>query len=343
MNFAHPLFLLLLAALPLFAWLKGRTGQGVAFLYSSVDLVRPVAGINRSRAGRILASLRWLALALFIVALAQPRHIKGESRVKASGIDIVTAIDLSSSMLSEDFIRDDRRAADDDPDNNRISRIDIAKKVLSKFIDDRPDDRVGLVAFAKRAYIASPLTLDHDYLQRNLSRVRVGLIEDSTAIGDALLTSVNRLRDLKSKSRVVILMTDGQNNAGKVQPLTAAEVAQAMGVKVYTIGVGIRGRAPYPVGINPFTGKKAYQSIDADIDEDTLTKIAQKTGGKYFRADKTETMRQIYAEINRLEKTEADVKKYQQYDELFGWAIIAGLFVFLLEAALSQTVWRKLP
>ena len=333
MSFAHPYLLLLLLALPLLAWLKGRTGLGVAFLYSSVDLVRPVAGLHRSRAGRILSSLRWLALALFIVAMAQPRLIKGESRIKASGIDIVTAIDLSSSMLSEDF----------EMDRHSINRIDIAKKVLSEFIDNRPDDRIGLVAFAKRAYIASPLTLDHDYLQQNLSRVRIGLIEDSTAIGDALVTAVNRLRDLKSKSRIVILMTDGQNNAGKIQPLTAAEVAQAMGVKVYTIGVGIRGKAPYPTGINPFTGEKMYQSIDVDIDEDTLTKIADKTHGKYFRADKTETLRQIYAEIDRLEKTEADVKKYQQYDELFGWVIIAGLFVFLLEVALSQTVWRKLP
>ncbi len=333
MTFASPLWLLLLLLLPLLAWLKGRAGQGVAFLYSSVDLVRPVAGLNRSRAGRILAALRWLALALFIVALAQPRHIKGESRIKASGIDIVTAIDLSSSMLSEDFVLD----------NHRINRIDIAKKVLTDFIDHRADDRIGLVAFAKRAYIASPLTLDHDYLQQNLARLRIGLIEDSTAIGDALITAVNRLRDLKSKSRVVILMTDGQSNAGKIQPLTAAEVAQTVGVKVYAIGVGIRGQAPYPVGVDPFSGEKVYRPIEVDIDEETLTKIADQTHGKYFRADNTETLRRIYSEIDRLEKNEADVKKYQHYDELFGWAVIAGLFVFLLEVGLSQTVWRKLP
>lgn len=333
MTFAHPIFLLLLLLLPVLAWLKGRAGQGAAFLYSSTDIVRPVAGLNRSRAGRILAALRWLSLALFIVALAQPRHIKGESRVKASGIDIAAVIDLSSSMLSEDF----------EVGGERISRIDIAKKVLGDFIEHRPDDRIGLVAFAKRPYIASPLTLDHEFLLQNLRRLRVGLIEDMTGIGDAIIAAVNRLRDLKAKSRVVILMTDGQNNTGKIQPLTAAEAAQAVGVKIYAIGVGVRGQARYPVGVDPFTGRKIYQPINDDIDEDALTKIAEKTHGKYYRADNVETLRRIYAEIDRLEKTEVDVKKYQQYDELFGWPVIAGLFVFLLEIALAQTVWRKLP
>lgn len=332
MSFAHPWVLLLLLLLPLLAWLKGRRGQGVAFLYSSVDLVRPVAGIKKSRPGRILASLRWLSLALLITALSQPRWIKGESHIKSSGIDIVVAIDLSTSMLSEDF----------EIDGKRINRIDIAKQVLEKFIDSRENDRIGLVAFAGRAYIASPLTLDHDYLRQNLKRIRVGLIEDRTAIGSALATSVNRLRDLKSKSRIVILMTDGQNNAGKIQPLTAAEAAQALGIKVYTIGVGIRGDAPYPVR-DPFTGQTHYESIPVDIDEDTLTQIATMTHGKYFRADSSDTLKKIYAEIDRLEKTDAEVKKIRQYDELFGFSVIAGLAVLLLEIILNQTVWRKLP
>lgn len=332
MTFAHPYLLLLLLLLPLAAWLKGRRGESAAFLYSSVDLVRPVAGANRSKAGNILASLRWLALALFIIALAQPRLIKGESRIKASGIDIVVAIDLSGSMASEDFLVDD----------GRISRIDIAKQVLSKFIDNRPNDRIGLVAFAGRAYIASPLTLDHGFLLQNLERLRLGLIEDRTAIGSGLMASINRLRDRKSKSRIVILMTDGQNNAGKVPPLTAAEVAQTLGVKVYTIGVGIRGKAPFPRGIDPF-GRKVYDTIDVDIDEDTLTKISDMTHGKYFRADSTDTLRKIYSEIDRMERTEADVKKFQRYDELFDWVVALGLSVLLAEIALSQTIWRKLP
>jgi len=332
MTFAHPLLLLLLLALPLLAWLKGRQGAGAAFLYSSVDLVRPIAGLKRSRAGAILAALRWLTLALLIVALAQPRLIKGESSIKASGIDIVIALDLSGSMRSEDF----------KINGERINRVNIAKQVVAKFIGQRPNDRIGLVAFAGRAYVASPLTLDHDFLQHNLERLDVGIIEDSTAIGSALMASLNRLRDVKAKSRIIILMTDGQNNAGKVPPLTAADAAQALNVKVYCIGVGIRGQAPYPTG-NDMFGRKTYQMIDADIDEDTLTKIADKTHGKYFRADSTDTLLKIYSEIDRMEKTEIEVKKYQHYDELYGQVVIAGLATLLLEMCLSQTVWRRLP
>lgn len=331
MSFAHPLLLLLLLLLPVLAWLKGRHGQGSAFLYSSVDLVRPISGLSRSRAGSILLSLRWLALAAFIIALAQPRLIKGETEIKASGIDIVVALDLSGSMASEDFL----------VNGERTSRIDLAKQVLSEFIDKRPNDRIGLVAFAGRAYTACPVTLDHEYLHKNLDRLHLGLIEDRTAIGSALATSVNRLRDLKSKSRIVILMTDGQNNAGKIPPLVAADAAQAMSVKVYTIGVGIRGQAPFPV-MDPF-GRKVYRAVEVDIDEDTLTKISDKTGGRYFRADSTETLHRIYGEIDRMEKSDAKVKKFQHYDELFTQVALAGLAVLLLEIVLGHTVWRKLP
>ena len=330
MTFAHP-YLLLLLLLPALAWLKGRVGQSSAFLYSSVDLVRPVAGLKRSRAGALLANLRWLALALLIVAMAQPRLVRGESHIKASGVDIVVAIDLSGSMASEDFL----------VPGGRISRIELAKQVLSKFVDNRPNDRIGLVAFAGRAYIASPLTLDHDFLQRNLDRLHLGLIEDRTAIGSALMAAVNRLRDLQSKSRIIILMTDGQNNAGKVAPLTAAEVAQTLNVKVYTIGIGIRGQAPFPV--TDMFGRKVYQPMDVDIDEDTLKKIAEKTGGRYYRADSTEMFKQIYAQIDQLEKSEVEVKKYQYFDELFAQVTLAGLGVLALELVLAHTVWRKLP
>jgi Ca-activated chloride channel homolog len=329
MIFAHPYVLLLLLLLPVLAWLKGKFGQSPAFLYSSVDLVRPISGLNRSNAGNYLSALRWLALALFIVALAQPRLVKGESQIKASGIDIVVAIDMSGSMRSEDF-------------GEGESRIKKAKEVLAKFIDNRPNDRIGLVAFAKDAYIASPLTLDHDFLQHNLDRLKIGLIDESrTAIGSALITAINRLEGLKDKSKIVILMTDGENNSGKVSPLTAADVAKSLGIKVYTVGIGLRGKAPYPV-IDQF-GRKQYQWMDVDVDEDTLTKIAEKTGGKYYRADSADIFHRIFAEIDQLEKSEVEVKKYEHYDELFGHVTLAGLGVFLLEMILSHTVWRKLP
>ena len=336
MSFAHPWCFALLAIIPVLAWLKGRRGRQPAFLYSSVQLVKGVVGIERSGAGSILPKLRWLVLICFITALAQPRFVHSEAQVKESGVDIVVALDLSGSMASEDegLVLNGQQA----------TRFIIAKETLKKFIDRRPSDRLGLVVFATQAYVAVPPTLDHDFLQSNLERMELGVINgNQTAIGSALATSLNRLRELKSKSKIVILITDGQNNAGKVPPLTAAEAAQALGVKVYTIGVGTRGVARMAVGTNPFTGQKVYQQVPVDVDEDTLTTISKMTGGKYYRADSTTTLQGIYADIDKLEKTEAEVKKFLHYDELYHWFLLPGLFLLLLEVILTHTVWRKLP
>ncbi len=332
MTFAHPYFLLLLPLLPMLAWLKGLRGEPPAFVYSSVQLVRGILNISRTRAGGFLAALRWLALALFIIALAQPRITRSETRIRASGVDIVVAVDMSGSMASEDF----------EIGRERLNRLAMAKAVLKQFIAKRPSDRIGLVAFATQAYIVGPLTLDHDFLLQNLERLQIGTIDPSqTAIGSALSTAINRLRELKSKSKIVILMTDGQNNAGKVAPLTVAEAAQALGVKVYTIGVGMRGMAPMPVY---FGGRKVgYRQEPVDIDEDTLEKIAQMTGGKYYRADNAKKFQQIYAEIDKLEKSEAEIKKFTHHDELFAWVISPGLGLVLLEMVLRHTIWRRLP
>jgi len=332
MTFGHPWFLLLLLVLPLVAWLKGRRGEPPAFVYSSVQLVRGLLNITRDRSGGFLWALRWLALALLIIALAQPRLTKSETKVTASGVDIVVALDMSGSMISEDF----------ELRGQRVNRFNMARAVLEKFIERRPNDRIGLVVFATDPYIATPLTLDHDFLMDNLDRLQIGTIDENrTAIGSALSTAVNRLRELKSKSKIVILMTDGQNNSGKIAPLVAAEAAQALGVKVYTIGVGMRGMAPMPVF---FGGQRVGQRMEpVDIDEDTLKKIADLTGGKYYRADNTEHFQQIYAEIDKLEKTEKEIKKYAQHRELFAWAIMPGLGLVLLETLLRHTRFRKLP
>lgn len=332
MTFAHPWFLLLLLLLPLAAWLKGRRGSSPAFVYSSVKLVAGLAGARRSRAGNFLAALRWLTLALFIVALAQPRFAKSTTEVKASGVDIVVALDMSGSMISEDF----------EVRGERVNRFNMARSVLKNFIDKRPNDRIGLVVFATQAYIATPLSLDHDFLQENLDRLEIGAIEqNSTAIGDGLGTAVNRLRDLKAKSKIVILATDGQNNSGKLDPLLAAEAAAAVKIKVYTVGIGEQGAAPMPVFMN---GQKVgYQNVPVDVDETTLQKIADKTGGKYYRADNAEKFQQIYNEIDKLEKTETSVKKYTQFTELFPWFVAAGLAILLLEFVLAQTAFRRLP
>ena len=330
-DFAHPYFLLLLLLLPLIAWLKGRRGHPPAFVYSSTQLVIGLSKGSRSRAGQFLAVLRWLVLAFLIVALAQPRFSKSQTKITATGVDIVVAMDLSGSMESEDFeVRP----------GERVNRLTMAKTVLKKFVEKRPGDRIGLVAFSGKAYIACPLTLDHDFLDQNIERLKLHMIEDGTAIGSGLSAAVNRLRDLKAKSKIVILMTDGQNNAGKIQPLTAAEAAESLGVKVYTIGVGMRGQAPFPVYM---FGQKRYQMVPVDIDEDTLTKIAERTGGKYYRADNAERFQQIYAEIDKLEKTEADVKKFTNHRELFQIAVAAGIVVLLLEVLLNNTILRRLP
>lgn len=332
LTFVHWQFLLLLLALPLLAWLKGRRGPQAAFLYSSLGLVKGLTAVSRSRAGAILAALRWLALALLIIGLARPQWIESETTINASGVDIVVALDLSGSMESLDFKLDGKQ----------VNRLVIAKDTLKKFVDRRPNDRLGLVAFAGRAYIASPLTLDHDFLRANLERLEIGMIEDRTAIGSALSAAVNRLRDLKSKSKIVILMTDGQNNAGKITPLMAAEAAAALKVKVYTIGVGTRGMAPSPA-FDPWTGRKVFTMQRVDIDEDTLKTISNKTGGRYYRADSTDTLRAIYKEIDQLEKTDAEVKKFVRRRELVAWAVLPGLALLLLEMALANTIFRRLP
>jgi Ca-activated chloride channel family protein len=334
MTFGHPYLLLLLLLLPAAAWLKGRRGPPPAFLYSSVQILGNMTRLTRSRAGQFLAALRWLTLALLIVALAQPRLTRSETKVTASGVDIAVALDLSGSMRAEDF-----QIA-----RKRVNRLTMAKEVLKKFVEKRPADRIGLIAFASDAYIAAPLTLDHDFLLKNLERLDFGTIDDSrTAIGSALSTALNRVRELKSKSKILILMTDGQNNAGKVAPLTVAEAAKTLGVKVYTIGVGTQGMAPTPVGRNPFTGETIYEPRPVDIDEDTLKKIAQMTSGKYYRADNSARFEAIYNEIDQLEKTEAEVKKYAHHRELFAWLISPGLGLLLLEILLRHTVLRRLP
>ena len=333
MTFGYPYILLLLLLLPLAAWLKGRRGQPAAFVYSSTQLLRGVQEISKSNAGGFLAALRWLSLVLFIIALSQPRLTKFDTtKATASGVDIVVAFDLSGSMAAEDF----------EIKGERVNRVKMAKTVLERFVAKRPSDRIGLVAFGTQAYIASPITLDHDFLLKNLERMDLNTINgDQTAIGSALSTAVNRLRELKSKSKIVILMTDGQNNAGKVDPLTAAEAAKALRVKCYTIGVGTRGQAPMPA--TDMFGRRGYQMVAVDIDENTLTKISDMTGGKYYRADNAENFEAIYSDIDKLEKTEADVKKFAQHTELFAWLIALGIVMLTAEIVLGQTVLRRLP
>jgi Ca-activated chloride channel family protein len=302
-----------------------------AVQYSNVSLARQVARQTRSRAGRWVWLLPILAGALMVVGLSRPQFGHGRTEAQASGIDVVLALDVSGSMQALDFKLDGQPA----------NRIDVVKSVVAKFIQERPNDRIGLVAFAGAPYLVSPLTLDHDWLQQNLGRVQVAGVEDGTAIGSAIATCVNRLRSTPAKSKVVVLLTDGMNNSGKISPAAAAEAAKALGVKVYTIAAGVRGEAPVPVKDN--FGNTQLVMAKVDVDEETLQKIAAGTGGKFYRATDTDSLKHIYAEINRLETTTQTVRKFERYQELFAWALIPALGVLGLAVGLEQTRYRRLP
>jgi Ca-activated chloride channel family protein len=329
--FAHPWVLLLLLLLPLLAWLKGKFGGTAGVTFSDTAMLAKIGNRRRSRAGAFLVALTYLALVLFIVALARPQLGRITTRVQATGVDIMLVLDVSRSMLAEDFTIGNRRA----------NRIDAVKLVTEQFIRERPNDRIGLVAFAGRPYLVSPLTLDHDWLIRNLERLRIGLVEDGTAIGSAIASAANRLKDKEAKTKLIVLLTDGDNNAGKVQPLTAAEAAKALGIRIYTIGAGTEGEAPFPL-TNQF-GRTVYRNVLVKFDEKTLQEIAAMTSGQYFRATDTNSLRTIFGEIDKLEKSKVEVEKTAQYRDLFMWFLIPGLACLALETLLSQTVWRRLP
>ena len=330
-HFNHPEVLWLLALLPLLAFLRGRRGAAGAIRYSSAQTAREIAGPRKSRAGRWLSTLRILALGALVVALARPQIVHGTSEVDASGVDIILAVDVSGSMEALDFTINNKPA----------NRVDVVKKVVSRFIDERPSDRIGLVAFAGRPYMVSPLTLDHQWLQKRLNTIHPGMVEDGTAIGSALASGINRLRDQESKSRIVILLTDGINNAGKILPVTAAEAAETIGIKVYTIGAGSRGEVPVPI-TDQFGNQKIVRA-KVDIDEKSLKQVAQMTGAAYYRATDTDSLEKIYAEINKLETTTHKIRKFEHHNEMFMWAALGALLLMGLELTLNQTRFRRLP
>jgi Ca-activated chloride channel family protein len=326
---ASPWFLLLLGLLPL-VWARSRR-RIAGVRYPTLAVLRAVSSAGAERRRAILTALRVVALALLALALARPQLGTAATRIFREGVDILLAVDISGSMLAEDFTLESKRA----------SRIEVVKSVVKEFIGARPQDRIGLVVFAARPYTQSPLTLDHGWLMQNLDRAEVGMIEDGTAIGSALATAVNRLRASTAKSKLVVLLTDGQSNAGRITPQTAAEAAATLGVKVYTIGAGTRGVAPYPV--RDLFGNKVYRPVPVDIDENTLKRVAAVTGGRYFRAIDTENLREVYSEIDRLERSPFEAPQFHDHRELFPWLVWPALALLLLEIGLRETVLRKLP
>ena len=316
MRFLHPELLWLLLLIPILAFFRGRRGPVPALLFSSTAIAATLAASRRTLPGHLLATLKLLAIGCLVVALARPQLGNTTTEIKASGIDILLAVDVSGSMKAMDFKLK----------GQPVNRLEVVKSVVSRFIEERPNDRIGLVAFSGKPYLISPLTLDHDWLTKRLDALSIGMIEDGTAIGSAIGTGVKRLNDQQSKSRILILLTDGMNNAGKVPPLAAAEAAQALKIKVYTIGAGTRGKAPTPV--TDAFGRKRLVNTRVDIDEKTLTKVAEQTGARYFRATDTSSLEKIYNEINKMETTTRSIKQFEHYRELFGFFI--GLCFVLL-------------
>jgi len=328
-RFANPEFLFLLLILPvmLFWYLRRSLRSRSTVRYSDIALIKEVGTSSRRRYRHLLFLLRLAALALMIIAFARPQAGSREEEMITEGIDIVLSMDISSSMLAEDF----------QPKN----RLEAAKLVAADFIKGRSNDRIGMVVFAGQSFTQCPLTLDYGILLKFLEEIHIGQIEDGTAIGMGLGTSINRLRDSKARSKVVILLTDGQNNRGELDPITAARIAKSFNIRVYTIGAGSKGEALYPVD-DPIFGRR-YVRMPVNIDEDLLRRVAEITSGQYFRATYKTSLERIYKEISAMEKTKIEVKQYTRYRELFSRYLIAALILLALEVILGNTIFRKIP
>ncbi len=327
MKFAWPWVFALFAFVPLMLYWhfwKGRK-QDAPFYFSNFSILKAKRKSYKEKMRHIPFFLRLLTVVLFIIALARPQSFGSGENVYAEGIDIALVLDISGSMLAEDF---------------KPNRLEAAKKITSDFIDERTNDRIGLVIFSREAFTQCPLTIDYVVLKNLLKDIKSGMLEDGTAIGNALANGVNRLKDSKAKSKVMILLTDGVNNAGEVDPVSAAEIARTFGIRIYTIGVGTIGQAPYPFN-TPFGVQ--YQYVPVEIDEKILKTIAEQTGGKYYRATGNRKLEDIYKQIDSLEKTRVEVTSYRTKKELFYPFVALGLLFLFIELSLSQTIFRKLP
>ncbi|MSR76961.1 MAG: VWA domain-containing protein [Candidatus Omnitrophica bacterium] len=325
-EFRHPAFFFLIFLLPLIFYFSFRRKKST-LIYSTAAFLEHQSLSWRMMGYRFMPIAHALVFLLFIIALARPQRVTAERDVQSFGVDIILALDISGSMLAEDF----------KPEN----RMQVAKQEAAKFIQGRQNDRIGLVVFARKAFTQCPLTMDYDVLLRLLKEIKIGMISDGTAVGMGLATAVNRLRDSHAKSKVIILLTDGDSNAGNIDPITAAELAKTFGLKVYTICVGRGGLVPFPVN-DPLFGKR-YVQASIEVDETVLKRIADITGGLFFRARDPKGLSEIYEKINRLEKTEIKVKVFRTYDELFSLFLIPALCLLLLESLLNHTIFSKVP
>ena len=341
-EFQFPYLLALLGLLPVYAFLRGKTGKWSALRFSSADIARDAGARAASAPGRIMAFLRLLVIVLGIVALAGPRIANYHVETETPGIDIMLVLDLSWSMTAIDMGKP----------SERLSRFAIASGVLKDFIEKRPDDRIGLVAFSGAPYIVSPLTLNHTWLMENIDRLHIGIINDlGTAIGDAVVSAAKRLKATQnSKSRIMILLTDGDNNMGRIDPLPAAQLAAALGIRIYTIGIGIEQPCNMPK-FDPATGKFILDANGNIIptlflqpaNYSVLGKMAAASGGQFYRATSQDELKTIYNQIDRLEKSKVKLRRYATYRPLFEVPLLAALGVLALELMLANTRYRRVP
>lgn len=332
-QFASPWWLLGLAIVPVVGWLIGGRRAAPAIRFSSLEGIRALGRPARAGIGGF-RNLPWLlALALFFVALARPQLGNTQDITESSGIDIVLSLDVSTSMLAEDFTIG----------GERVNRVEAVKDVTRRFIAGRPNDRIGIVAFAGLPYLVSPLTLDHAWLEKNLERLRVGLVQDGTAIAAAIGSAANRLKDRQAKSKIMVLLTDGDETVpSSITPATAAEAAKTLGIKIYTIAAGSDAPAPFPAGRDLF-GNVTYRNRSFPVDEKALINLAEIGGGKFFRATDTNSLAAIFESIDLLEKTEVKLKRSVQWRDIFPWFIAVGLLLAAAQTVHSLTRGRTLP
>ncbi|REJ83483.1 MAG: VWA domain-containing protein [Acidobacteria bacterium] len=311
-----------------------RRARPAAVRFSSLHHVRHLRRSPTLWMRRAVAALRWLVLLLLLVALLRPQTGRKLTEVSTEGIDIVLVMDTSGSMQALDLDADERSLV------RRRNRLEVAKDVVEEFVDARVNDQIGLVVFGENAFTQCPLTLDHGILKTFLERLEIGMAGDATAIGSAVGTAVKRLQDSEATSKVVVLLTDGRSNAGSLSPLTAAEIAATLGVKIYAIGAGTRGEAPFLVETR-LGPRPVYENVE--IDEETLTAMAERTGGAYFRAEDEGALAEIYAQIDELERTEITMESFMEYDEEYPWLVVPALLLLVLEMVLLNTRLRTLP
>ncbi|MDR1906859.1 MAG: VWA domain-containing protein [Puniceicoccales bacterium] len=340
-EFHNPQFLWLLLLLPAVAYIRKRCKKQATLSFPYTENLKTAADSHRPQSQRILNCLRFLALTLSVFALARPQLIQRFAESNSSGVDIILAVDISSSMMGLDFQEEKERKL--------TTRLDIAKWVTEEFIQNRPSDRIGMCAFARDAYLVSPVTMNHDWLVDNLKRLHVGLVEDGTAIGNAIAMCANRLKNSESKTKLIVLLTDGSNTAGNIAPLTATESAAALNIKIYTIGIGKKGIIPFAYPdekgniVTDHFGRPLTIQGQADLDETLLEAIAKKTEGQFFRAENRKQLSDIYTTIDQLEKTDVKIKQFAIAEDFFLWLIGCALLLLLLECFLRHSKFQKIP